>query len=121
MNIDVRGFDSDRKRTDEEKEIDQIAREYRINMLKSRRRIKNREKTKENILWAAIATVVITIIGIAAAVGYKNEDKNFSDNAFTEKDAPFSIDIPENDSVAGIHYYHELPEDEISNTNGMQK
>jgi hypothetical protein len=116
MNIDVRGFDSDRKSTPEELETNEIVRQYNINTLKSRRRVINREKTKEKVLIAAITVAVFTILGAAAAIGIKKDNENFSKYAFTEKDAPYNVNITDQDIADAEQYY-----DEIDNQNGKQR
>jgi hypothetical protein len=116
MNIDVRGFDSDRKRNSDDLEIDEIVCQYNIDTLKSRRRIKNREARNEKLFLAAVTAAVITIMAVLAAIGLKKEDKNFSENAFTAKDAPHIVSITDEKIAEGEQYY-----DDVINPNGKHK
>jgi hypothetical protein len=116
MNIDVRGFDSDRKRTPEELEIDQIVCQYNINTLKSRRRVINREKAKEKVLIGAITVAMFTILALIAAHRFKEDDQYFSEHAFTEKDAPYNVNIADKDIADAEQYY-----DELTNQNRKQR
>ncbi|HHT38551.1 MAG TPA: hypothetical protein GXZ95_03970 [Mollicutes bacterium] len=107
MNIDVKNFYGDREWTDEEKEMFQIIRENNINILRERRRVKEREKAKETVLKAAAVTALIAILGVAAAIGLKKEEKAFSEHAFTEKDAPYNVNITDEDIAEAERYYEE--------------
>jgi hypothetical protein len=117
MNMDVTYYDSNRKKTPEEIEKEREKYNYEINMEKQRRHVVKVEKTKETVLLVAITVAIITTLGLAAAHRFKEDDEYFREHAFTEKDAPYNVNITDQDEAEAEQYYQE----NIANQNGNQK